>query len=142
MPISSFNTCRHLTTMVAFWRSTEDFSTPKFLTIGPRQRYNLKMSVRELLYYAIFCACPVNLPHRFPKRYYSSQSEVVLKLGLGLKAKDQPTEHCLVQFSKYDSNHFNQFPDIPQKSSLDRRMLWSTGSKAFFRSRKITPLIF
>ena len=63
------------------WRSTEDFSTPKFLTIGPRQRYNLKISVRELLYSAIFCACPVKLPHGFPKQYYSSQSEIVLKLG-------------------------------------------------------------
>ena len=30
-----------------------------------------------------------------------------------LSVKDPLTEHCLVQFSKYDSNHFNQFPDIP-----------------------------
>ena len=36
---------------------------------------------------------------------------------------------------------FNQFPDIPYRSSFDRRMLWSTVSKAFFRSWKITPLI-
>ena len=30
-----------------------------------------------------------------------------------LSDKDPPTERCLVRFSKYDSNHYNKFPDIP-----------------------------
>ena len=69
--------------MVAFclfyWRSTEDLSTLKFLTIGLRQRYNLKMSVRELLYSAIFCSLSSKVTSQVTQ-YYSSQSEVVLKL--------------------------------------------------------------
>ena len=35
------------------------------------------------------------------------------QVSIRLSVKGPLTEHCLVQFSKYDSNHFNQFPDIP-----------------------------
>ena len=59
-----------------------------------------------------------------------------------LSDKDPLTENCCVRFSKYDCNYFNEFPDIPLKSSLDRRMSWSTVSKPFFRSIKITAIIF
>ena len=79
----------------------ENFSSPKFLTIGPRQSYNLKISVRELLYSEIFCACPVELPYRFPKQYYTSQSEVVLSLVYKVQGRlGLPAEFVLNYFAK------------------------------------------
>ena len=42
---------------------------------------------------------------------------------------------------KYDWNHCRAVPRIPQRSSLDKSILWSTVSNAFLRSRKTTPLI-
>lgn len=53
-----------------------------------------------------------------------------------LSDKDPLTEHCCVRFSKNSQIYHKG------EALLDIRVLWSTISKAFSRSRKITALIF
>ena len=47
-------------------------------------------------------------------------------------------EHICVRFSKYNLNHLDAFPHMPWWLNLDKRISWSTVSKAFFKSRKTT----
>ena len=54
--------------------------------------------------------------------------------------KELFTEHLRVRLCKYDLNHSCVVPEIPLILSLDRRILWSTVSKVFFRSKNTTAL--
>ena len=60
--------------------TVKTFSTPKFLTIGQRQRHNLKMSERELLYLAVFQACLVKLSHKLNIANHNKK-----ELGVGIR---------------------------------------------------------
>ena len=50
-------------------------------------------------------------------------------------------EHICVRSSKYDWHHWRAIPLIPWRLSFDKRISWSTVSKAFFQSRNTTALI-
>ena len=48
------------------------------------------------------------------------------------------TKHRCLRQSKYDLNHSYEVPWTPYLFNLDKRISWSTVSKAFFKSKKTT----